>query len=256
MAYIYVLLMLLVFSVSPAVAEEEKAIDTSNAFSDHQELLAVSKRQAIYSEEVGFLFHKMTEKEPDFKAWAMASPRVQQAQIIDRNSVFIREYNRMKKHYAKFNHKDIVSVQIKGDLGDYSSIQSLLVLDQLNERTYFSYDVYGTNYALIPNGIERFHLMRLTPDEYRGMLELGGKDPDVRIEVLLKPVRADAEFPMSLNDKNHWLMLADIAEIRIWARDYGFGPTNGLLWFYRADWYTPEDDDGLMDLFEGGYVPN
>ena len=233
----------------PVAAQEAESIDTSKAFTDHQPLLAVSRKIPVFPEQVGMIYFKMTEQEPDFRAWAMASPRVATAKIVDRNQTFISEYNRMKKAFRTFQPEDIITVHVELDISQYSDIQNLLVLDQFNERTYFSYNVYGTYYGIIPNGIEKFNLLRLTPMELRGIRELTGVQNTLNAEIVLIPRIADNEKPMTLNDRDHWLIMADIAEIRFWGGKDHPGPTGGLGWFYRAEGYEPEENDELMNLF-------
>lgn len=244
--------LILLFSLTVnAHAMEEEALDLSQAFSDHQPLLAVSRRAAITPEEIGMLFHKMTDQDPDFKQWAGNSPRVIDAKIIDRNSTFIKEYNRMKKAFRGFEDDDVITIHVTIDITEYSDQQNLLVLDEFNAQTYFSYPLYGKNYGVIPQGIEQFNMLRMTPDQYRGMRELTGMGSTLTAEILLKPILADPDKPMLLNEKDYWLIMADIAEIRFWttANHVSQMPTAGLGWFYRAPDYAPEESDELMDLF-------
>lgn len=231
------------------MAEDVESLDTSKAFKDHQPLLAVSRREAVFPEQVGMIFHKMIGGEPDFRQWAMASPRVENAPVIDRNQTFISEYNRMKRAFRRFEPKDVITVHVELDITKYSDTQNLLILDQFNERTYFSYDVYGTRFGIIPKGIEQFHMMRLTPIEMRGIRELSGAMSNIQAEILLIPTLADDSMPMSLNEMDHWLIMADIAEIRFWGKPGVVSPTGGLAYFYRAEGYVPEESDELMDLF-------
>lgn len=247
-----VLFVALFMLTSPAFAQESDSkpvVETTHAFTDHQPLLAVNRRTAIFPEEVGMIFHKMADKTPDFRQWANSSPRVKTAQVIDRNAIFIKEYNRMKSAYRSFEPGQVIPVHVDIDIAAYSDIQNLLVLDAFNERTYFSYNVYGSHYGIIPANIEQFHHMRLTPIEYRGIRELTGSVNTVKAEILLIPRLADSEKPMVLNDKDHWLIMADIAEIRFWGPKHSTLPTQGLGWFYRSPDYTPEENNELMDLF-------
>lgn len=197
-------------------------------------------------ERIIFAHYKLSKNTPDFDEFAKKSPLVKKAQDIDKQAMAFAEYNRMTNRFNLLDPKEPVSVHVLLDLDEYSSLQNIIAFDELNEKTYFKFPVYDENIAIVPKDIHRFNRIQMPKENANKMFaDLRGSSK-IMAEFILVPEYADRKEPFVFEDTSYWLMLAEIAEIRLWS-DTGDEPK--LAWYYRAADYTPTDKEGLGRLY-------
>ncbi len=139
----------------------------------------------------------------------------------------------------------VVKVELQTD--EYSSLQNLIVFDELDDKTFFKFKMYGENVGIVPENVRKYSRLQLSKGLAERMFrELGGSS-SVVAEFILKPVYADRKEPFVMNETNFWMMFARVAEFRLWSNK---NPEKAkLLWFNRSDWYSPEDNSNIGELF-------
>jgi hypothetical protein len=197
-------------------------------------------------EKIIFSHYKLAKAAPDIDKFARLSPRVLAAQDIDKSAMTISEYNRMSNKYNLLNPKEPIIVHASLKLDEYSSLQNIMVFDELNEKTYFEFPVYEENIAIIPENIAQFGKLAISKDRADGMFEFAGVGSNLMAEFILLPKFADRKEPFVIEDTSYWLMLAKIAEIRIWVAN---GEGGKLVWYYRSPDYSPKDKQELNKLY-------
>lgn len=213
---------------------------------DNTEMPPVQKRLKTHSQDILFRFYKLSSIAPDFDTWTERSPKLAEAQEIDKKTVFINEFNRLKTSYLNYKDDDLITVHARLPFSKYSELQETLFLDQLSAQTFFGFTAYGENIAIVPKAIERFSKMRMTQTKHQSIKQLVGNTDDLIAEILLKPLYVDDQKPFVQEKTKYWLMLADIAEIRVWDANQ----ENTLVWFHRSDWYEPEINNELLELYD------
>jgi hypothetical protein len=230
--------------------QEEIAPKEYVPFKDEAPLLALKKDRPTTPLEIASLFHKKAGTEPNFKLWAKENQKYLTAKEIDKNKVFTKVYSELVSRYRELPEDTMLNIQPIIHLGEYSEMQNIQVIKSLNEETFFTYDASGSNYAVIPSEMDRFHHLYMTAERHKEFLDknkgFGGK---VRGEIILKISQIDAEQPYELQEgTKFWLIAAEIAEIRLWTASE---KKPRLLWRYKAPWFKGVVDRELMGLFEG-----
>lgn len=203
-------------------------------------------------ERVIFTQYKLAKTPAPIDQFAKLSPRVERAQDIDKSAMTISEYNRMTNRYNLMNAKEPVVVYTTLQVDEYSSLQNLIVFDELNDKTFFRYPVYNEYIAIVPKGIEKFGRIHISKPAADKMFKDLSGTKYLTAEFILTPEYADRKTPFSYEDNDYWLMLADIAEVRLWSRiDDKNDEENRLVWFYRNPNFKPKDKDGLGGLYSG-----
>ena len=197
-------------------------------------------------EVVIFTHYKLAKSIPNIDEFAKLSPRVKKAQEIDKSAVTIAEYNRMNTRYNMLNAQNPIVVHTTLKLDEYSSLQDLIVFDELNDKTYFNYPVYNENVAIIPKNVSKFNRIKISKSNADHMFKTVGNSQSVLAEFVLLPEYADRKKPFTKDGVDHWLMLARIAEIRLWSPDT---KNPKLLWAYRHPSYQPSDKQALGTLY-------
>lgn len=231
-------------------AEHAPAVeDDIVPFEGESPLLAVRQGKRTRTLQIASIFHHKAKTRPDFKKWTLNSPNYLDAKEIDKEQVYTKTYNRFVRAFHELEPDMIINVQSKIKLGEYSTLQSIQVFDEFHDKTYFRYDAYGEYFALIPHDIKRFHHIMMSPERRQKLLEDNGNSETVMVELLMRLIKVDHNEPSFLEeDVPFWLMLGDIAELRLWST-HDKDPK--LLWRYQADWYEGYIDPELMRLYGG-----
>lgn len=211
----------------------------------------VKTLEETHPERIVFTHYKLARTEPDFDAFAKTSPLVTAAQDIDKSAMIIAEYNRIRNIYSLHDEKAPIVIHTHLQVDEYSSLQDLIVFDELNGKTYFQIPFYDEKIAIVPKDIARFNRIKISKARADEMFKALSGSTSLAAEFILKPLYADRKEPFIHNDQEYWLMLADIAEVRLWAPDSqdDADEDDTLVWYHRADWYKPEDKQNLGGLY-------
>lgn len=228
--------------------EQENALPEKIVpFKDESPLIAVRQGKATSAIKIATLFLKRADKRPDFRKWAEESPRYQAANALDKKEVFTQEYNRLVQGFREFDEDKNITVKTKIKFGMYSEMQAIQMVDAFTSNTFLRYDAAGDYYAIVPHKIDRFNALYMTPDRRQKMISANAGNYDFTAEVILKVTQIDEKEPLAIEGSDFWLMMADIAELRLWTTSK---TDPKLVWRYQADWYEPFDSPELMELFK------
>lgn len=205
----------------------------------------VQLNRKTHPEKIVFSQIKLSDDNPDIDSFARLSPRVRKAQSIDKSAMEYSEYNRINTNYNMHDKNQTIIVHTALALDEYSSLQDMVVFDELDETTFFKFKAYGYNVGIVPEDVIKFSKLALSKPSAERAFGALGSNPVALAEFVLKPVYADKKKPLMINGDEFWLMFARIAEFRLWAA----GDEPQLLWYHRAPWHSINDNNQLNDLF-------
>lgn len=230
-------------------ASRTSAVEKPKAKEDIVALMTLQTQS--HPEKVMIDYQKMINVEPDYVQLASVSPFLRDTKPMDMDAIKMREENRLRRAYAEADPKDdVIVVHTELPLTQYSTISETLLLPEFSGTTFFRYNAYGKNIALVPKDIGKFSKLEISKDK---MNEIIGKTQGgpVRAEIFLRPIAADGKEPLKEDTTDYWLLMGEIAEIRFWSLKTA--PPQ-VVWFYRAPWFKPEQDKKLLDLFAGEHI--
>lgn len=203
-------------------------------------------REATPSVYIDLLYHKLSGQEPDYEAWAMSSDAVKKASEFDQPIIFTRQVNALKDMYADMGPDDLIVIRKQVNVSDsYSDIQQIIFFKEFGPETFIEYTGVneGRKYALVLKGIEKYGEINMRRDKAHAMLKRMGRGGDGHVEILIKPLAADAEAPFEFDGEEYWLLMGEVAEFNIWSDQR----VKEKVWSDRAPWYEAENP--LMDLY-------
>ncbi len=204
--------------------------------------------------DIGVAFYKLVGSEPDLRRWVIESDLYKEAPSGIKNRLMIDETNRLRRRFKDYNlAKEQLIIGIEGKIiiepkkADEKHPYRLKIL--LGEDIdYFPYEIAGQWIAVIVRDIKKNLVHDITQVEYDRMtMNLGKALPlksqrKVKVIMQVKPVKVDAERPVTVNDHDLWLMLAEPATISLW-RGQSF------LWESRSSWYQSPTEVEIRMLF-------
>jgi hypothetical protein len=204
------------------------------------------------SHEIALLYYKMNGVRPNFEEWIMKDNRYLSAQNNQRAALMMTEKTRLSRNYEELDVKNTtlkMRVQVLASVTRSKLGATILkIAFPGSGAVYFPYTVGGQNIAVIPNGIDIYREIPITPDQatyLQAKLDPSGRTTMV-IEIV--PVTADNKQQMLLDDTPQWLLLGEIGYIALY---------NNLMenvWSFQAPGYkrpsaeTAAGGQQLLDL--------
>ena len=207
----------------------------------------VKMHKNTHPEKILFTQLKLSKEQANVDGFSKVSPFVQQAQDIDKSAMTLSEYNRISNAFNMHDEKDQIVVKVNLQTDEYSSLQNLIVFDELDDKTFFKFKMYDENVGIFPENIKKYSKLQLSKRLAERMFQGLGGSSNVVAEFILKPVYADRKEPFVMEETNFWMMFSRVAEFRLWSDK---DPEDAqLLWFNRSDWYSPEGNSNIGELF-------
>ncbi len=172
------------------------------------------------SHEVALLYYKMNGIRPNFEEWITNDNRYIGAQTNQRAALMMTEKTRLSRNYEELVVKQAylkVRIQVSATVTRSKLGATVLKVEFPGKgAVYFPYTVGGQNIAVIPNGIDIYREVPLTPDQATYLQTK--LDPSGRTTMVLElvPVTADNKQQMLLDDTPQWLLLAEIGYISLY----------------------------------------
>lgn len=224
-----------VFAIKKAQAEGFQALPSKT--------LRPSTTSAAY---VAMLFHKMTGKPPDFEKWSRASKAYAEASNFDKVLVQTEKVEELRDVYSLLTPSEPVIVEIPLKLSQYSRKNSGFFVENFKEDTFFSFDIFGKFYTIIPSNIMNHQWLNVMPDEAERISQVASPSQISNSAVMLiylEPKFADGKAPLSLNGKDQWLISAEVKKLAIYTK-----ASDVLIW-QSADHQAMEDlSEELLNL--------
>jgi len=219
---------------------------------DKPELLAevdilpdVKLQPKTHPEKIIFTQIKLAKDKPDYDRFAKASPNVANAQDIDKNAMALSEYNRISNSFNLHDEKAPLSVQTQVQADEYSSLQNMIIFDEFDKTSFFQFNAYGHHVGIVPEDMEKYSKLALSKLNAERFFRILGGNKNITAEFILVPTYSDNKDPIAMKGKNVWLMFARVGEFRLWSQD----ENPELLWYHRANWYAPQDNTNIQDLY-------
>lgn len=227
-----------------------------------QNVQAFDDRNYTNEEKVAFSFHKLSNTEPDLKTWIQQSDTYKNASTPLKQQIMLDEEPRLQKGWQGYNKDtDLIRAFLRVDiiLPSDEEIRTLMARKQkipvhlvpgVTYERYFMFRAGDKRVAIIPEDLEKFLSLTFTYEEFESFYEslLLSDDKEMLqgdIELMLRPVSVDTEMPMMLENKEAWLMIADIGSFRLYKANH-----RQPLWSYNAPWYVPKGQKKLLDLYQ------
>jgi len=222
------------------------AASTQPPVAENQAVVDLKQSQPTHPERLLLLYYKLGVRMPPFADWATKSPFLADALPQDKPSILAREQQRMVESYQTLDVTQPVVIQTQVQFDSYSTLQETMFLKEFNDKTFFTFGMYGSHVAIVPESMQTFGALAIPKARMEEILSKT-QSTAVTAELFLLPIQADVSAPFMYKDIPHGLILARVAELRFWSR----GETPVLLWRYRADWYKPVENQSLIDLKKG-----
>lgn len=204
-------------------------------------------RRKTHPENVLLSQYKLANTTPNIDDLIKQSPLIKKAEEIDKAAVALTEFNRISNSFNLRDPQQEIVVHTFLNLDQYSSMQNAIVFDELNDKTFFRFNMYGEHIGIVPDNIDYFSRIRVSPSRAEAIFQEMGSNKYVMAEFVLIPEYADRKEPLEIDGTPYWLMSAKIGELRLWS---GSSPaTAELLWFYQAPWYRPRNVSELDELY-------
>lgn len=232
------------------------------------------------TEKVLFAFSKLSNVPPDYESLINSSDYYKRQSPITRLDLMKSETARLQEGFNNYNPEDdlvhiVADVEITWNKKDFPGNWNNLVSQPQfgasdsaaveskiyhiafgaaagGDKTspFFPFFLGRLWIAVVPKDIGAFLNLSLNmTDFYQFMRKLGikpgfGHSPAI-IEMMLRPVSANATEPVEIDGVVYWPMLVEIANLTIWTsnRDH-------IIWSYDAPWYETKDQKDMRDLYD------
>ncbi len=172
--------------------------------------------QASSALEVASMFYKLSNATPDFTSWAKETKAYIDAHHFDKEPVLKQQEIKLREVFYNTFEDQVLNIEIDLDLQNYSTIQEKLFLEEFSADTFFSYTLFGENYAIIVPNIEEYQKHNISNEHIIAFS--GGGDP-VSLgvaELEIRPLSADQNKPLNIDGTDYWIMIGKINALTIW----------------------------------------
>jgi hypothetical protein len=230
----------------------------------------LDKTRYTDTELVGYAFSKLGKVPPDYQAWINNMEVYRKSSPLQRQDMDRLVRQRLEEGYYNYspdddlihiladvtvtwNSKDFDGSATPADEGAAEENKTFKItfgaaMGRDKTAPYFPYLVGKLWIAVIPKDIGAFLNLSLPPAQARDFLKkagvgAGAGSMDAIIDLKLRPLSANANEPLEIDDTVYWLMLSDIANLTLWNEG-----RDGMIWSYDAPWFESGDKKAMIDL--------
>ncbi len=217
-----------------------------------------AQAQITEDEKAIIAYLKLTDKKPDYDAWIKNTEKYKGASQYAQANILKEEKERLEWGFTSYNtEEELITIKAKIRIStalvadNKRVIYTRFVDDRHNETPYFPY-IYGVDsIAFIIQELENFQTLNVKPKEVPLVKQyLHDSTPyEAEIEMRIKPISADKKAKLLVDYKEQWLMLGEIAYLKINYYDT-YKLQNINLWDYNAPWYQEETQRALFEMFK------
>lgn len=198
--------------------------------------------KASSAQDVASVFYKLVGAKPNFEEWAQDTKLYQTALKQNKADVLAQEAINLEIAY---NALDLSNTAITVRTSLRGSVKNdrnpVLNLDFLAEGPlFFPYSHTGIDYALIAENIDKFREIPLGALEANYVRSKIPSENTLYMILKIKPYRADASEPITIQNSPYFPILGRIGSIQI------YNSRLETVWSWAADWYednTVSDND-------------
>lgn len=210
------------------------------------------------SEKAVFAYLKMTEQEPNLEAWVKNSPTYLDGRKSEKKKILEEEKIRLDWGFGTYDVKnDFITIKSKirlttGVKDDGKRfLYTRFVDERHNETPYFPFQYGKDSIAFVIENLESYQVITLKPEEIPKIKQYfyDSAPYEAEIEMRIRPISADSEKKLFVDYKDQWLMLGDIAYLKINYYDE-YKLEDVIVWDYNAPWYLDESQKALLNMFK------
>lgn len=168
--------------------------------------------------DVGLIFYKMINRQPDFAAWVKDTPAYIQAPPENQPKMIAGEVSKLEGKFKTLDPKQSavvvrtsVRITVKTKSGDTKKYIEIVFPSQ--SAVYFPYVLGGQNISVIPNGIDLYRKIPLTETEATAVSSRIDYNEMATMVVEIVPTKAEGRGPVMLDSVRQWLMIGEIGYI-------------------------------------------
>ena len=219
---------------------------------------SIAEMTVSEEEKAVFAYFKLTDQTPDFQKWVTNSVKYQESRQSEQPEILSKEKERLDWGFGTYDvAKDFITIRRKIRLTTMSGedgkrvIKTRFVDERHNETPYFPIMYGDESIALIVEGLEQYKTIALKPEEVTKVKEYfyDSAPYEATMEVRIRPVSADAQNKLFVDYKDQWLMLGDIAYLKVQYYDE-YKLEDVTIWDYNAPWYLEVSQKALLELFK------
>ena len=209
-------------------------------------------------EKAVFAYLRLTDQEPDYDAWIKNTEKYQDARTQRRKQILEEEKERLDWGFGTYNAREsLITIKAKIRLSTTVKEDGRRMLytrfddERHNETPYFPFKYGKDSIAFIIQDLETYRAIELEPEEIPKIKEYfyDSAPYEAEMEMRIRPLSADSNEKLFVDYKDQWLMLGDIAYLRINYYDE-FKLEDMNVWDYNAPWYLDESQKALLDMFK------
>lgn len=239
-------------------------------FSPQPAHAVLDKNRYTDTELVGYAFSKLGKVPPDYQAWINNMAVYRKSTPLQRQEMDTQVRQRLEEGYYSYSPDDdlihiVADVKVTWNAADFAAgaapadegtpednktFKITFGVEMGKDKTapYFPFLVGKLWIALVPKDIGAFLNLSLPSAQAMSFIKKIGTVPraggaSAIIDMKLRPISANANEPLQIDDTVFWLMLTDIANLSIFnsGRD-------ALAWSYDAPWFESGDKKAMIDL--------
>lgn len=203
--------------------------------------------QATAPGYVAMLYHRLTEKKPDFDAWARASDAYVKANDFDRDLVLREKSEEAARAYHLITFDDPIVIELPVTLSAYSRQRQGYLVENFKSDTFYSFHFLDQDYALVPLDLMDYQWLGMNDDQAaRSVAQKIARDEGrARMYLWVTPVSADREKPMQIADKSYWLLSGKVKRLQIFDKT-----GDKLLWEGVSREEAAQNRQQVLDLYK------
>ncbi|MFK7839272.1 MAG: hypothetical protein AB8B83_02985 [Bdellovibrionales bacterium] len=219
---------------------------------------ATAETSVTDEEKAVFAFFKMTDQKPKLESWIKNSKRYLDGRKAEKDKIYNEERERLDWGFGVYDYeKDFITIRRDirlSTLVDQNGVRHLktrFVDDRHNETPYFPIEYGKESIAFIVEGLENYRSIKPQPEEIPKIKKYfhDSAPYEAVLEVRIRPLSADSKNKLFVDYRDQWLMLGDIAYLKIDFYDE-FKLEHVVVWDYNAPWYLDESKKALMEMFK------
>lgn len=210
------------------------------------------------AEKAVFAYLQLTNQKPDYEALIKNSQKYLESGKARQAKMLEEEKARLDWGFATFNVKeDLITIKAKIRLttavreDGIRMVYTRFVEERHNETPYFPILFGEDSIAFVIQNLEQYRAIQIKPEEVPKIKQYfyDSAPYEAEIEMRIRPVSADASDKLFVDYKEQWLMLGEIAYLKInYYDEFKLETVN--VWDYNAPWYLDESQRALLNLFK------
>ncbi|NCT41767.1 MAG: hypothetical protein GW778_08935 [Alphaproteobacteria bacterium] len=209
-------------------------------------------------EKAVFAYFKLTNQIPDYEKWIKNSDPYINGRKAEKSKILTEEKERLSWGFDQYNvEKDFINLQRPIRLTTFINqdgkrvIDTRFIDDRHNETPYFPISYGKESIAFIVEELVNYKQIELKDEEIPKVKDYfyDSAPYEAMINIRIRPISADAKNKLFVDYKDQWLMLGDIAYLKIEFRDE-YKLEDVIVWDYNAPWYLDESQKALLEMFK------